>query len=637
MGENIIIQHEQFSNQYTNTGLLICVYELTRTGPKDISSKVFGNITGENLVLPEDKVYLLGVSSMGNGTTQRCTREVYRHIWNIADSREEVRSFGATFRLRSTQGNISKAWKKDYNSNNQSEFFVCLFDMEAYASLATSTLTCITKPKNLSEEKFCELLEPYGGKDNFDVRPFLLKLYESSSGKGQMLDHIGKSRSYILPSPLFISSDQVPGMLQIAPNVLPAEIGRADLLGTRSLIKGTGTLTGLHQAYADVVAGWAALLRTVLSPNALILHLKNDTNSLRGELEKLCEEGQKSRPESRKLREIDKAALESTSARFIAPLNNITAYCGQIKEELQATDRESLRYALGEAAISTANRVCTVLNSTVYLARDIRKSCNLDLHSEVRWKGARKEKEKELAGWLHAIDCVLQTSPIFKDFLMTSFYAWKGRRTQYTPSYGLFLEGLTDRQCIIRLSREKFKKGDMANKWGDSTEFFKAAKEYLLFPDSASCSSLIETGVKTLENIVSCPSIKSTLEHGIQVAQNGALLTFLKNNLLISQLRGKLELYPVPNIEGKSFQINDYKDFSATGNTFLDDMYSVLALAKEHHIEIGLEDYVRRVCACVATLVELKYTVALKTSESYFFYDRALSYLRDTTWTRLLQ
>ena len=300
MGKSVVIHYEQFSSRYTTSGYICQLYELTKYGHKDLSAKIFGNMGGENLILPENKVYFLTIiSSNSSGAAQNALISSYYHIWNQKPDKDISDTFLKSIYDRLLHQDVNTKWKKNINSSDKNDFVFPQTRFREYASLIDDTVFCVSKPSSMSEEEFAEYLEPYGGVEDFDPRVFLyseelLNICSSNmlvSGyynrtvierAKETLTHLLTSRSYKLASPVYINNSQIPGLLHCAHRTLRC--------GNRSLEMEItpGTEVG-SDTYRRICHSMAQNMRTILSPEAfiresLVRHdslIRNDTSALK--------------------------------------------------------------------------------------------------------------------------------------------------------------------------------------------------------------------------------------------------------------------------------------------------------------------------------------------------------------------
>ena len=655
MGKSIILHHEQFSSRYTNSAFICQIFEITKNGHKDISSKLFGNIGGENLVLSEDKVYFISMASANSsGIVQNALSNTYTHLWYAPDTATYTNK---KFLRKLYQGflydqlEINTRWKKNPRSKDKNDFTFPQFKFDEYATIIEEMIFCVSKPSAMSDSEFEEYLIPYGGKEGFDTRVFLYdpELLDEvlcnsldnkwiDCGKGPLvirhaaaLKYMITSRSYFFPSPVYVENAHIPGMLFSAEKALKG--GRLPLEAPVDI----GTPRG-EDVYRKVRNSVSNQLKNILDPEQLIRNylkynsiLTNDEQNeqIRSVIQEAILLGIQSRPEPYKLTKrrknkycITDNALREMSFSSWLPKNSFYLQKSIIKEDVKVL--EGIEKALYESAVRTANLLRITYNSTTYLSKDLLKVTDLVLTPEVRWKGSRARKEKELCSYIFLLKCILKTPSFLKELLNKDFYRKKYRENT-SAILGGFIELLTEKQSIF--STDVFSmdsKNLLSMQTDESNNFSKWVRLYINYPRYRLFLSMADECVSILEEMVDSRYVLSSIEHGIQVCPNGSLFKGTapgRGYYLQKSCLSNTYIFPQSPEAIQSY-------------SFLEDVHYVLSTGVKQHDE-DVTNYVERILEVITKILEVKSSVALKTEESYYLNGPLLKFLDTRVWTNL--
>ena len=667
MGKNIVLTYQEMSHRYTSAALVVFIYELSKDGAKDVSHKIFGNIGGENVVLSGEKVYLIGtcISENNNNTLatsviSTCVKEAYAPLWNSQNAAHyERNTFTSILTKRLLRQNKIDRWQKDTTSTNSKAFNFWMFDFGAYGDLSAGIISFISKPDNMSEEDLAEILDIFGGKEDFDIRPFMIDMEEveslvknpllrSHAETPVVLKYLATSKSYILPVPIFISNYQVPGMLHLAKKMLSAGSTMHSFVKDYKKLRLKCDVEGT--LYSSLGGTWGKLTSSVLNPEKVAKELFNtryhvdipDTvgevsgfkcilpgeRSLFKELEFLTLTGEKKLPVPIKVRDYKAGSVDPRSIPVYSVLSSAQSH---IKEILLNCEHSTgtLHLALVEAAIASAHRYLTVLNSSTYLCRDLSKVLNLSMNKKVRWKGSRKEREKLLASRLYALACLYKTPKMLKDLLSNGFLLNASIYRQL-PQIGDIFSYLTGRDCITQIPTEKLEQSCSLQEMHP----LQARYSLLLREDTEdNYKKVLDCAVDVLKDICKNKRVLDTLEAGIQVVGTKALL--------VSEIRVKTGTRVLdhsinllaPYIASK---FNCFQGYD-TSDSFIEDLYIMLSNSRKKYPELDIRPYVEATLPYIEVLNELRSNIALKSVESYYLNGPLVDYLNNKKWTSLLE
>lgn len=641
MGESVVIHYEQFSTRYTSSGYICQLYELTKYGHKDLSAKIFGNMGGENLILSRNKVYFFTVIPYGSsGAVKHALTYSYNHIWTQKLDKDISDIFLKIIYDRLLELDVNKNWKKNPNNRDSNDFVLPRARFLEYSSLIDEAVYCVSKPSHMPEDEFMEYLEPYGGKENFDPRVFLYNkelldshmetIYayrgkEVNTRQSEFVTHLLTSRSYRLPSPVYINNSEIPGLLHCVHNNI---VGNADL--QVPLPPASDPVLGSF-SYGKIRATFRRMMQNILDPEFFIRTCLRAPQSnmffprerpLSKVLNECLKEGLERTPASHRLYEITKNMLEDAPytnylCKRSFPLHMKTMF--QSRDSLQGIEK-----ALFESAVRSANILRTVYNSTSYLSRDLMRTLELTLVPSLRWKGARKQQERLLCSYVYLLQCILKTPPLLKSIL---------KRNRYLSDYNLsndslighYLEELTGKPSILSVSSSDVelslsKTNNLLDIQKDESELLnKKVRLYINYPTKSLYYNMLEESVACLEGMVSNSGVESSLEHGIQVVGNGCLF---KNEGLSIQNSCLANKYVFPD------------GVTPNTNTYLGDVYFILNLNKKEY-GININTHIDRVVAVIESILEVKGSVALKVCESYYLNGPMLRYLDPSLWLNL--
>lgn len=654
MGKSVIIHHEQFSSRYTNSAFICQLFEITKNGHKDLSSKIFGNLGGENLVLSDNKVYFLSLmSSSASSIRYNALINSYNHLWYSSEAKVDLNN---VFLKSIYEGFIDSSslerntdWKKNSRAKDKNDFTFLDFKFKEYARLASEILFCVSKPSSMSEEDFEEYLIPYGGREFFDPRVFLYdsallnEVKTNSLSRGiysdtinrhaEALEHMLTSRSYFLTSPVYIENVHIPGMLFSAESALKTASVSVELAAP--LEKGTPRGTDLYRKVRTVVC---SKLKNILDPEELIRrNLRKGKSSYlyKGDLGRVIihclELGRMSKPTTYKLTKcpnqsfsLNKTTIATTPYSSWLPKNSF-----KLQEDIIEEDIKSLfgiEKALCDSAIRTANMLRITYNSTTYLSRDLLKVIDLVLTPEVRWKGSRADKEKELCQYIFLLKCILKTPYFFKELLNKDFYS-DNYKFNTNALCGRLITLLTGKDSIFStdiFSMPTGWEGILSMQTDEHNAFSKLVRVYINHPNKDVYLNLAEECVQVLEEMVESKQVISSIEHNIQVCPNGSLFkgtTSARNYTLQKSCLDYSYVFP--------FSPNAIVSYS-----FLEDVHFILSIGSKQNLQ-EIDGYVSRVLAVISQILEIKASVALKTEESYYLNGPLLKFLDASLWISL--
>jgi hypothetical protein len=652
MGKSIVLAFEEMAHKYTSASQVVYIYELSKYGAKDLSHKIFGNIGGENVVLSGDKVYLIGASladsSLSSNLLRNCVHAAYSPLWSSSDNGGLQReTFTKILTKRIVTPKMNTRWQKDTTSTNSKAFKFNMFNFTGYANLTTGIVNFVSIPEDMSEENLHEILDVYGGKEDFDVRQFMfdMEFIEENLNNEyiNLLKHLCTSKSYILPSPIFISNYQVTGMLHLSRKML----GSHGVLST--FVKEFHTYrlqsTAEYRLYCSSAGTWGNLIEYALNPECLAVELFDSSNRVkRIDLEDLefsslptrssvlwdmlaeVLEGHNRNPVVKKLSKYKSSSLEP---EFI-PICKVPANLGsQIRKimDYSAHAQGTLHSALLEASILSANRYASVLNSTTYLCRDMQKTIEKSVYSKVRWKGARKEQEKLLASRLYALRCVFKSPKLVKDLLNSCFllncYPYSNLST-----FGEAILSLTERENTLRVPTEIAEKSNLLR------TLHPLEAKYVIYLREGSDSNyqkVLSSATQVLVQMCNNKRVQDTVEAGIQVIGTGKLLVTEKIAIGTSGSISSLHMFD-PYLS-KKFNVEGDLHKSST---YLEELYYLLKESRQQHSEVDIREYVHKILECIEILNELRSTIALKSLESYYLNGPLVRFLSTQKWTNLL-
>jgi hypothetical protein len=325
-----------------------------------------------------------------------------------------------------------------------------------------------------------------------------------------------------------------------------------------------------------------------------------------------------------------------TDSELILTLRSLLSYVDTYRDDLAA--------AILRSAISTGSRISRVLNSSTYLARDLKKGVDLVMTDKVRWKGSRKQGEKWLAGWIHATKCVLSTPGFFK--LMLSGEISENLRTtgKGWGKAGLCLAEIYQKEVI--LSKGLSKSLAAYNFDDPSTRFFARSSNrdnrlahlyivFCMFPTDGNLRACLEEWVLVIENITSSPRITDTLTSGAQACSSGKLLVGVGAKYGIRDI----DLTKSTLCWFQSDFLNESKGSckpKLASENLLEDVYILLCRYSKTEISTKeqIKDYADRILVCIEVLLSLRETI-LKIRESYYLNEVLKPYFRASLWTEI--
>ena len=644
MGKAVVIHYEEFSSNRHNTPLLADLFEITTKGLKNVSHKIYGNVGGENIVLSGTKPYLLVVAGT-SGIGSIASRKSYGAIWY---DRPMEKPFKEHLMDELICSEVSSRWIKNTYARgaNKNDFYVEKYCMDKYSELSSSLVFSITKPVNMSTEDFNELLELYGGRENFDVRQVLTQYLEDYlkvntevvPKYSNLVSYLLQSKSYILPSPIYITNDQVPGLLHIVKKLLVPWDG--------PIVPELYVKDSLDTDSCKLYSSMSSLLRTItcniLDPERFIWLLKKYTDVFPSKnlsrdpktpFRMTEERGTYSLPKITKLSVPEDRIPTSVDA---SPYS-ITKNSERILELYTKLDPNSIDYSLLESYIYSLHRLCTVFNSTTYLSRELYKVIEMDLNNSIRWKGSRKEAEVYFGSFVYTLKCILKSPKVFKYLLSRAFLNEHGSTILgRLHILGESIEKITGRKSTFSLP-ESLKdslgtKIMYSNSIYGKSHFISLAHTYLINNSNKNGLILLESLVEYLEKTTEFEGVKNSIENGTQVTSSGCLLkvnypsytsVYLQNTLFSKDLLKKLANKEVDGLIQRS-ALSDIH--------FLCEYFRTLEFSEKRPFKY----YILRICDCITILSELKNCVSLKSAESYFLSSTANDYLNHSKWTSLL-
>lgn len=651
MGKSVIIHHEQFSSRYSTSAFICQLFEITRGGHRDISSKIFGNLGGENLVLSDNKVYFMSLLSMNSsGLTHTALVNCYRHLWHSNDSCSDLNKvflrtlYEGFIDLKHKEKNTS--WKKNPRAKDRNDFTFWEFNFDEYSKLSSKILYCVSRPSSMSEEEFEEYLIPYGGKEGFDPRVFLYdpdlinEVKQDSCNLGrekdvverhtEALKYVLTSRSYILGSPVYITNSEIPGMLYIAERALK-NMTSIDLLEAPISVN-TPRGLDLYRKVKNIVS---KKIQRVLDPERLIyLSLRMSNSSLyKGPLckplKECLERGSVKNPIAYKLSRcpdtyysLTNDMIKGSTFSSWLPKNSFELQKNIIKEDINTL--VGIDLALFESSVRTAELFRVAYNSTTYLAKDLLKIVDLVLSPVVRWKGSRAAKEKELCQYIFLLKCILKTPALLKDLLGKDFYSNRYKDNK-AALIGGFITLLTSKDSVFSADLFSMRDPDglLLMQADESYDFSKWVRIYINYPRPDVYLKMAEECVSVLEDLVNSPQVQNSVEHGIQVCSSGSLFRGSGSRDYYLQQTYLSYIYIFP-----------YSPDNIVSYSFIEDVYYILMLGVTKH-SLDIKEYISRVLTVLTRILEIKSSVALKTEESYYLNGPILKFLDASLWLSL--
>ena len=636
MGKNLIIHFDELSKRYNNsaTGDILALFELTANGAKDISHRIFGNVAGENILIPKDRVTLSIVTHRdSNGEIYSAFMRMYEDIHNLQDGRSTTgagSTLGNLLSNRLSDKDRSSDWKKDTDSNSAKEYLTKFFKYSAYTQLPSSYVACICHPDDMREEELAEILEIYGGIESFDVRPFLFDEQESSD----VLRYVYTSRSYVLPQPVIIPIRCFQTALRIAYPLI------ADMQTPRKVLDRHGITesSSLYKAIRCFSAMGKAIgsLSSILDVSHLLINARHLIVRM-PEGAELTEDyllGWESNPDKRgRLLKYEEVLKEVRERRSIESANdNRTFYSGFVDNELS-----DLELALVKSATRTANSLVTVVNSTVYLTKDLLWMLSHDAEENVRWKGSRKEQEKVLTGTILVLNRILSTPPLVKKLLrLGTFLGTRGRGSSPLPHLGAMLRELTGRPNTLELDISSLleEKATIDSPyqelpqihfkrigWGRTDQMSNFLSLYILTRQDVYLIHSLRMSVSELENICTNQRVQNSLEAGFQVPYPGKMFISSSDTRLsdgfVRRRSYSSELSISGTIEG----------------TLLHSIKTLIEVCLENNLSVS--DEIVRIKACVQTLIEIKSNIHLKAVDFSILDSDCRDVLNLACWDRL--
>ena len=658
MAKNIILPFEEFSPTNTSNGRFLSIYELTPNGAVDRSSKIFGNMMGENLLLRADRLYctfMSGHTARGETTVGGLSYDLYKQVYGNSHPMESwYRPELSSYILKRgwlDSETVESHWSsREHAYIKSAGFFFNKPTLKPYTSIINGIICCIIVPTDMGEEELETLLSPYGGKEDFDTR--LLLMQSPTEEPSELIDFIRKSRSFILPSPIFISPKQVLSVLHLIKHKgLGIQSTRVNLENPRHpYFCNADPLQGAISLYSFLCTFWGDLITKRLAPAELvkwISYLKCHWS-----ISSLASEGEKRNPTVHKIdtvrvltedttRKSNGAAHEfiCTDSELVLTLRNILSYVDTYRDDLAA--------AILRAAINTGSRISRVLNSSTYLAKDLKSVVDLVMVNKVRWKGSRKQGEKWLAGWIHVTRCVLSTPSFFKLMLSGEISEHRRKIGKGWGKVGLCLKEIYQKEVI--LSKGLSKSLREYNFDDPSTRFFARSDNrtsrlahfytvFCMFPTDENLRMCVEEWVSAVENITASSRIEDTLTSGVQSCSSGRLLLGFGTKHGINDLN--LDLTKSTLCWFQSDFLNAPQRGSCApklaSENLLEDVYILLCRYSTSQIstKVEIREYVDRILVCIEVLLSLKETV-LKIRESYYLNEVLKPYFRASLWTEI--
>lgn len=628
MGKNIILHQDEFaSDLHSNReiGRILAIFELTVRGARDISYKIFGNVAGENVLLPKDRVCLIICTNYdANGYAYRSLQELYSPlISRVHRGKEEsVPTLQHTLVRALSEKITSEAWKKDPRSNSASEYYTKFFQYTAYSGLIDSTLAFISYPDQMGTEELDGLLDLYGGTDNLDIRPFLF----GEDIPDPVLNYVVKSRSYILQSPIIVRSGILQSFLVITSRIL-----KDNKYEVTSCLDSEYPLNWALQYYKACSGMLLEIHRHILSVDKLLVDTRTlcatspviESYVLMGESKNPSPPGRLSSMEIEDIKDGVKKIRRVDSSGAVNYYDAVSKFSDNELSEIEM--------ALVRSARSTSNRLASMVNSSVYLAKDLLWMVKNDAETNVRWKGSRKEKEKHLAGCILALKGILSTPPLVRSLLSYGTFTAVNRRSRL-PTIGALLRCVTSRDTPLLLDVSSLVNKDESRILDLDTELPKVHFEwlnwradgdmrlytlYLLTANPVYIKHTLKYAVGELENICSNPRIMNSLEAGFQVTPQGKMFISDKGK----SLNSGFDLYSLSRGEGSE------------PSTLLDSIEVLVKQCLASGLEVDEE--ISSVKKSVETLLEIKNSLALKAVDFYILDVSCARLLNPASWDLL--
>ena len=453
MGKNLIIHHDEIGARYhhSQSCLLLTLFELTKAGARDISHKVFGNVAGENILVPKDKVIFAVVSHKDSaGYIYKALGRLYDPIYDRAagEDRNNITTLQKDLSTEMSQKKISREWKKDKESNSSREYYPTFFRYGPYSDIIQNCMCYVSHPDEMSEEELEDTLSIYGGVDNFDVRPFIFG--DDLQNQGPSLQYAVNSRSYILQSPLIFPASKLQSMLFLGKALVDSE-SRKNVEATAIYMNvQTSPISWALSFYKACRDTLYLFHRDVLDIHRLLINISTLSN-VSEVIEELISRGSISNPGnpsrlvSSQIGEVLRSVRDCRSISSSQLVHNATVTNRFSDEELSVVE-----LSLVKAARTMLNRLATVVNSTVYLTKDLMSMTRIDAEKNVRWKGSRRDQEKYLAGCILGLKAVLSTPPLVKKLLSGGTFLTTSKQS-ILPKMGALIECVTGRKNSLCL------------------------------------------------------------------------------------------------------------------------------------------------------------------------------------------
>ena len=638
MGKNLIIHFDEFGKRYDNSssGDILALYELTANGARDLSHRILGNISGENLLIPKDRVTLSIITHReSTGEMFAAYVEMYSDIHRMQSNQSahgDAERLGKVLSKKLSKRDRSDSWKKDASSSSAKEYYTTFFKYSAYCQLPRSYVACISHPVGMQEEELSEILEIYGGVDNFDIRPFLFDEEESSD----LLRYVYTSRTYVFTQPLIVPVSSLQTVLTLAYPLIEEMNSQG-----RSLDKSPiGKNSNLYKAikyYSSMAQGIVHLSQVVLDVSNLLIQAYCLVGSLGRESE-LAEDyslGWKGNPEKRgRLSNYDDILEVVSNKRSIQHANNDREFSSGF------TDNElsEVELALVKSATRTAHSLTTVINSTVYLAKDLFWMLTNDAETNVKWRGSRKEQEKILTGTILVLRRILKTPPLVKKLLgLGTFLGTRSHSYSSLPQLGATLRDVTGRKNSLELDISSLLDTQVTIAspyqeipkihfkrigWSHVDGISNMLSLYLLTRQDIYLVQALRNSIQELENICTNSRVQNSIEAGFQVP-SPAKLFISSSNFSLSD--GFVRINSNTN------------DLSVTGRIEGTMLHSIRTLAETCiKKDLSIYDEIDRIKMCVQTLIEIKSNLHLKAIDFYLLDSRCRDVLNLGCWDRLV-
>lgn len=639
MGKNLVIHFDELGKRYDNSasGDIVALFELTTNGARDISHKIFGNITGENILIPKDRVTLSIITHReSNGEMFSALLEMYAGIHSMQDNRtarESTDTLGKVLSKKLSIKDRSDSWKKDINSNSAKEYYTNFFKYAAYSQLSRSYVACICHPEEMQEKELSDLLQIYGGIEGFDVRPFLFDEEESSD----VLKYVYTSRSYIQMQPLILPISSLQTVLTISPTLI-AEMNSHSRALDKSNISDSSNLYKVIKYYSFLAQGVVSLYDTVLDISNLLVQTNRIVEKL-GEGSELKEDynlGWSSNPEKRgRLLTYDDVIESVSKSRNIEAANNERALCLEYSEN----ELSEVELALSRASRRTAESLVTVVNSTVYLAKDLLWMLTNDAERNVKWKGSRREQEKVLTGTILALRRILRTPPLVKALLsMGSFISTRGgKRYSSLPHLGSVLRVVTGRENSLELDISSLldTKVPTDNPYQDLPEVHfsrigwshidsvsNLLSLYILTRQDVYLVHALRRSIRELEDICTNQRVQNSIEAGFQVPSPGKLFISTSNIRLSDGFVRRSTYSTYLCLTGR------------IDGTLLHSIKLLVEVCVEKNLSVLNE--ICRIKECIQTLIEIKSNLHLKAVDFSLLDSDCRDVLNLGCWDRLV-